>query len=290
MIVAVVTTWAVTIGAARACSTAGSRQGAGRAEAATSRRSGSPPRCRSSWSKASICCSLTSTFSRSSISARPTRSRSIMPARGCWRSSPSSISPSPAPPRTSSPQYHVAGDQKRLASFFAETITLDVLAVARGLRADPRLRQAAAGAVRRQLRARLWRDVHSGGRHAGARRGRPGRTAAQHAGRAQAMRRRSMPPPSRINLVLCVVLIPRIGIEGAAVATSTALVVGIDRCSISSPSGGSASTCSSWAAQPTPKSRLLPQQPPDHLAGRRHRHVVDEGDLARIFVRRTAAS
>ncbi len=28
-----------------------------------------------------------------------------------------------------------------------------------------------------------------------------------------------------INLVLCVILIPRIGIEGAAVATSTALVV-----------------------------------------------------------------
>jgi O-antigen/teichoic acid export membrane protein len=28
-----------------------------------------------------------------------------------------------------------------------------------------------------------------------------------------------------INLVLCVVLIPRIGIEGAAIATSTALIV-----------------------------------------------------------------
>jgi O-antigen/teichoic acid export membrane protein len=28
-----------------------------------------------------------------------------------------------------------------------------------------------------------------------------------------------------INLVLCVVLIPRIGVEGAAVATSTALIV-----------------------------------------------------------------
>ena len=33
------------------------------------------------------------------------------------------------------------------------------------------------------------------------------------------------------------------------------------------------------------KSRLLPQQPPDHLAGRGHRHLLDEGDLARIFVR-----
>ena len=33
-------------------------------------------------------------------------------------------------------------------------------------------------------------------------------------------------------------------------------------------------------------SRLRPQQPPDHLAGGGHRHLVDEGDLARIFVRR----
>src|SRR5258708_5614722 len=31
---------------------------------------------------------------------------------------------------------------------------------------------------------------------------------------------------------------------------------------------------------------LRPQQPPDHLAGRGHRHLVDEGDLARIFMRR----
>ena len=36
---------------------------------------------------------------------------------------------------------------------------------------------------------------------------------------------------------------------------------------------------------PSP-SRLRPQQPPDHLAGGGHRHLVDEGDLARIFVRR----
>ncbi len=33
-----------------------------------------------------------------------------------------------------------------------------------------------------------------------------------------------MPSAFAINLVLCVILIPRLGIEGAAVATSTALV------------------------------------------------------------------
>src|SRR5256885_2030799 len=31
---------------------------------------------------------------------------------------------------------------------------------------------------------------------------------------------------------------------------------------------------------------LRSQQPPDHFAGRGHRHFVDEGDLARILVRR----
>ena len=73
------------------------------ARSITSPRPGSPPRSRSSSSRASTCCSLTSTSWRSSISARPTRSRSTLPARACWRSSLSSISPSPAPPRTSSP-------------------------------------------------------------------------------------------------------------------------------------------------------------------------------------------
>ena len=69
-------------------------------------------------------------------------------------------------------QYHVAGDSQRLATFFTETVTLDVLALACGLRADPRLRPAAAVAVRRRLHRRLRRDVHPGDRHAGARGGR----------------------------------------------------------------------------------------------------------------------
>ena len=90
-----------------------------------------------------------------------------------------------------------------------------------------------------------------------------------------------------INLALCIVLIPRIGIEGAAVSTSTALVVESIMLYLVAKRrlgfhvfimGGKTSSAS------------LPQQPPDHLARRRHRHVVDEGDFARIFVRGQAAS
>ena len=74
----------------------------------------------------------------------------------------------------------------------------------------------------------------------------------------------------RRQSALCVILIPRIGIEGAAAATSTAIV------------------CESIALYVLAKQRLgfhvfilgnqerlglLPQQPADHLAGRGHRHV-----------------
>ena len=102
MAIAAGATWAVTIGQLALLN----RRLAGKVpegpQAIRGEGTGSPPRCRSSWSRASTCCSLTSTSWRSSTCARPTRSRSITPPRGCSPSSPSSISPSPAPPRTSS--------------------------------------------------------------------------------------------------------------------------------------------------------------------------------------------
>lgn len=125
-------------------------------------------------------------------------------------------------------EYHVAGDNERFASFFAETIKWTFwpsLALCALILTFGRPLFALFGA---SFERGYGRDVHPGGRHAGARRGRPRRTATQYAGRAQAMgvhhlcrRHRHQSGP-----VLAVLgLIPRIGIEGAGIATSSALVV-----------------------------------------------------------------
>ncbi len=122
-----------------------------------------------------------------------TRWRSITPPRACWRWSPSSISPSPAPPRTSSrnttwtatrsgwpsssPRPSAGPSGRRLPPAPL------ILALGR-----PLLSLFGAG-----LHRRLCRDVHPRRRHAVARRRRAGRAAAQHAGRAQAMRRHLCP-------------------------------------------------------------------------------------------------
>ncbi len=91
-----------------------------------------------------------------------------------------------------------------------------------------------------------------------------------------------------INLALCIVLIPHFGIEGAAIATSTALMVE-SICLYrgrQAPAGLPRLHHGQRQRLGAERLSLLPQQPPDHLAGRRHRHRVDEGHLARIFVRR----
>ena len=121
-------------------------------------------------------------------------------------------------------EYHVAGDKATPRLVLCRDHQVDVLALARRLRADPRLRPAAAGFVRRRLRARLWRDVHPGGRHAGACGGRSRPSVCSTCWASASNARSSMPPPSRSISCLCVILIPRIGIEGAGVATSSALV------------------------------------------------------------------
>jgi O-antigen/teichoic acid export membrane protein len=121
-------------------------------------------------------------------------------------------------------QYHVAGDKERLAQFFAETIRWTfwpslaacavILALGRPLLslfgasfesgypvmfilAVGMLSRAAVGPAERLLNM-LGERKQCAGVYAGA---------------------------FAINLALCVLLIPRIGIEGAAVATSTALAV-----------------------------------------------------------------
>ena len=87
-------------------------------------------------------------------------------------------------------QYHVAGDSQRLATFFAETARWTFwpsLAVCALILAFGKPLLSLFGA---ELHRRLRRDVHPGDRHAVARGGRARRTAAQHAGRAPAMRHR----------------------------------------------------------------------------------------------------
>jgi O-antigen/teichoic acid export membrane protein len=121
-------------------------------------------------------------------------------------------------------EYHVSGDKQRLASFFAETIRWTFwpsLAVCAAILAFGKpllylfgsnfqdgypvmfilavgmLARAAVGPAERLLNM-LGDRKKCAGVYAGA---------------------------FAINLVLCIVLIPRIGIEGAGVATSTALIV-----------------------------------------------------------------
>ena len=180
-------------------------------------------------------------------------------------------------------EYHVAGDKERLASFFAETIKWTfwpslaacalILACGRPLLglfgagfesgysvmfilAVGMLARAAVGPAERLLNM-LGERKQCALIYAAA---------------------------FAINLVLCVILIPRIGIEGAGIATSSALVVELIMLYLVAKRrlGFHVFIMGGESERLSP----LPQQPPDHLAGRGHRHVVDEGDLARIFVRR----
>ncbi|HSP49876.1 MAG TPA: polysaccharide biosynthesis C-terminal domain-containing protein [Pseudolabrys sp.] len=150
-------------------------------------------------------------------------------------------------------EYHVVGDKQRLALFFAETIRwmfwpslaacMLILALGRPLLAlfgagfergygvmfilaVGMLARAAVGPAERLL-TMLGERKQCVFIYAGA---------------------------FAINFGLCVILIPRIGIEGAAVATSTALVVESIMLYFVA-SGVSASTSSSWAARlrPLPK-------------------------------------
>ena len=85
-------------------------------------------------------------------------------------------------------EYHVTEDHARLEQILGELDPLDVLGFAGRHRRHPAIGKpllSLFGGVRR----RLLSDVHPGGRAAGARRGRPGRAAAQHAGRAARLRR-----------------------------------------------------------------------------------------------------
>ena len=121
-------------------------------------------------------------------------------------------------------QYHVAGDKERLAQFFRETIRWTFW---------PSL--AACAAVLAFGKPLLWlfgKDFGAGydvmfilavGMLSRAAVGPAERLLNMLGERKQCASVYAL--AFAINLVLCVLLIPRLGIEGAAVATSTALVV-----------------------------------------------------------------
>ena len=121
-------------------------------------------------------------------------------------------------------EYHVAGDSKRLASFFAETIRWTFW---------PSLAACALIlAFGKPLLALFGADFESGyivmfilavGMLARAAVGPAERLLNMLGERKQCAF--VYAAAFAINLVLCVILIPRIGIEGAGIATSTALVV-----------------------------------------------------------------
>ncbi|HEX5213726.1 MAG TPA: lipopolysaccharide biosynthesis protein [Pseudolabrys sp.] len=121
-------------------------------------------------------------------------------------------------------QYHVAGDKERLASFFAETVKWtfwpSLAACAIILALGKPLLSLFGENFERGYPVMLILAV-----------GMLGRAAVGPAERLLNMLGERKPcaliyaAAFAINLVLCVLLIPHLGIEGAAVATSTALVV-----------------------------------------------------------------
>ena len=86
-----------------------------------------------------------------------------------------------------------------------------------------------------------------------------------------------------INLALCFILIPRIGPMGAAAATAAAMVT---KSVLLFVLARKRLGLHVFIWHPRKRLSALAQQAADHFAGRGHRHFVDEGDLARIFVRR----
>ena len=102
MLAAVATTWVTVIGQTLVMN-ARLKKKVGPGRAATRRARGSRPRCRSSWWKASTCCSRTPTCCCCGCTAGPTRSRSTTRRQRRSRWSRSCRSRSRPRPRTSSP-------------------------------------------------------------------------------------------------------------------------------------------------------------------------------------------
>ncbi len=113
-------------------------------------------------------------------------------------------------------EYHVAGDRKRLADIPRRRGADDVLAVARFGPGAARARPAAASHVRPRIRLRLLSDVHSSPSDCWRAPRSVRRSGCSTCSASGAVARSSMPALSRSISRLCFLLIPRLGIAGAA--------------------------------------------------------------------------
>ena len=119
-------------------------------------------------------------------------------------------------------EYHALGDKARLSAYVAHAISWTFWPSLAATIAAARVGQAAVVAVRAAIRDRLRHHVCCRDRTCGALRDRPGRAATQHA-RPSAHLRGRLCAAFVVNVVLCVMLVPRFGGHGAAAATSISL-------------------------------------------------------------------
>jgi O-antigen/teichoic acid export membrane protein len=121
-------------------------------------------------------------------------------------------------------QYHVAGDSKRLASFFAETIQWTFWPSLAACAVILALGKPLLGLFGAEFgRAYIVMFILSAGMLARAAVGPAERLLNMLGERRHCTIVYAI--AFAVNLVLCVLLIPRLGIEGAGIATSTALIV-----------------------------------------------------------------
>ena len=105
-------------------------------------------------------------------------------------------------------EYHVSGDRERLSAFLRDSIRWTFWPSLAATALILLFGKPFLWLFGPEFRRRLSGHVRARRRPAGARRGRAGRAAPQHARRAECLRRRSTPPRSCINLVGCLLLIP----------------------------------------------------------------------------------
>ena len=222
------------------------------------------------------------------IRRSPTRSRSTTRRPRRWRSSLSSISRCRPPPRIVSRNITWPATGERLVVLRRRRHALDVLAVARG--------HAPALALGKPMLRLFGQGFEAGyplmlvlsvGLLARASIG-PAERLLNMLGE-QRMCALVYACAFATNLVLCFVLVPRFGRQRRGARDR-------DR----HPARDDPAGCREPAPARLPRLRIrpssravaasrlgpFPQQSADHLAGRGHRHLIDERDLARIFVRR----